>query len=177
MSVALCDGREIAPSRNVSIYNNTICKKANRGPNHDQGDFFWLTGNVENMRVWNNIVYVENTDQDEPVILTEVDPRDLVDVLFWNNLYFVTPKPPQFGLFENGWASFAEWQGMGFDTGSSVEDPQFVSTDIGTINAETFLRLSAGSPAINSGGTPRTPYDADLQLRDGQIDKGAYEAP
>ncbi|MBN1648152.1 MAG: hypothetical protein JW874_08975 [Spirochaetales bacterium] len=177
MSVAFCDGNEIAPSHDVAIYNNTIYKGTNRGPNHDQGDFFWIMGNVTDMRVYNNIVYTENEDTDEPVILSDVPLRNLVDVQFRNNIYYVTPKAMQFGLFDNSWATFADWQEQGFDSGSFIADPLFVSKDIEDIDAATFLRLSGDSPATDAGGDPWTAYDADLHLRDVPADIGAWEAP
>lgn len=176
MSRAFCNTNEVAPARDIAIHNNTIYKGTNHGPNHDEGDFVWLSGNVDGLRVFNNIVYVNNDYAEEPIVkVSGLSLAEIPNVQFQNNIYHVTGKTMLFGWYDGDWASFSDWQSQGFDTESSVGDPKFQSTDV---DAESFLRLADGSPAVDAGADDLpVAYDADLQPRDELVDIGAFETP
>jgi len=174
MSRAFCVGDEPRPTHDVSIYNNSVYKGANRGPNHDEGDFIRLNGNAEGLRAFNNVVYVENDDADAVVVkVVDVPLAQLVDHEFANNIYYVTGKPLRFALFDDHDASLEDWQARGLDAGSRITDPLYRSTDV---TSDDFLRLQASSPAIDAGTAVPVFYDFALTPRDAAIDIGAFEA-
>ena len=174
MSRAFCNGDELAPARDISIYNNSAFKGTFQAINHDEGDFILLTGNADGLRVFNNIMYTDNTYAGEPLVrMPGISPDELVGhVEFGNNIFFVASKSLAFGLHGTGWASLEDFQTLGLDTGSRIIDPQYQSVDI---DSNDFLMLEAGSPAINMGADVPVYFDYRQQARDSAIDISAFE--
>ncbi len=175
MSRAFCVSDEARPVHDVSIYNNSVFKGGNRGPNHDEGDFIRLNGNAEGLRAFNNVVEVENDDADAVVIkVVGVALADLVDHAFSHNIYYVTGKPLRFAWFDDHEATLADWQALGLDAGSRIVEPLYLSTDV---TAADFLRLPADSPGVNEGTDVPVFFDFELVRRDDRTDIGAFEVP
>jgi hypothetical protein len=155
-----------APDSNVTVRNNSIYM--NNPANGSIGIEVGTEGS-SHLVVGNIIEYMGNSSSWSCFRTSGLTPSSFED--FNNNLCFFPNSPG--GRWEYSAGSLDNWRSAtGFDNGSFIENPLFISPASPVNN----LALSDGSPAVNSSHPSLSAlHDITGRLRDAAPDMGAYE--
>ncbi|MBI4957761.1 MAG: PKD domain-containing protein [Myxococcales bacterium] len=177
MSIAFqSEAADAPPSVDYAhILHNTVYLSAEAiGLNVGNGDLFSVSAQTLNWDVRNNLMYSLNgpgTTCNGSCLLARF--ASTAGLTFSNNIYH---KPSMTNWFEVAGTqyTFADWQGLGMDADAQDADPLFVAVAPGD---PSFLTLSAGSPAIDTGVCVATfsDYLGTVRPQGEGCDVGAFE--
>lgn len=162
---------------NVFIYNNTFFNPTN--VLYDEHHFLWADSNARKVWLFNNLYYSASSTNWGSAIHFAAPLHELISA---KNMYYAPNQGASWLQFDSpfGGGSLSAWKALGQEILSTNSNPQFESTNQ---NSPSYLKLAAGSPAIDSGiniavGVDNTkearPHDGD---NNGifEIDIGAHE--
>jgi PKD repeat protein len=174
----------VGGAHDVHLYNNTAYANDERWAITGQTDYGLLfratgSGDYRDLVVRNNLVYSEATHTPNfwmtAIRISSVAAPELTcdHNIFYGQAWGETNC---FSVDDSG-KTLAQWQALGFGSGSLYANPQVISTDV---THPDFMKLSPTSPAIDVGALDVPVFgDRDNVTRPqgSAPDMGAYEVP